>query len=202
MNSVLTRNRRTESAFTLVEVTLAIGVVALAFVAIFGLIPTGLNAFGGAMDTTIAAQIAQRLINEAEQSDFDSLTRETSPDSSNQVFLKRNPLDLFGGTVRWFDDQGNELSSAERAIYHVHTRVMPETPFPQNGTAQDNEHLATVVVQVANNPGNRELELETERPYKAHPGPVSLWTGAYASAPSNRKAVRMVTYTALVSRNK
>lgn len=44
--------RRSESAFSLVEVTLAIGIIAFAFVALFGLLPTGMATFRASVDAT------------------------------------------------------------------------------------------------------------------------------------------------------
>jgi uncharacterized protein (TIGR02598 family) len=55
-------NRRS-SAFSLVEVVLALGVVAFAIVAILGLVPTGLQTSHSSQDETRAAQIAQSVIN-------------------------------------------------------------------------------------------------------------------------------------------
>jgi len=52
----------TESAFSLVEVVLALGVVAFAIVAIFGALPAGLNAGHSSQDETRSAQIAQDVL--------------------------------------------------------------------------------------------------------------------------------------------
>jgi type II secretory pathway pseudopilin PulG len=48
-------------AFSLVEVVLALGVVAFAIVAILGVLPTGLQTSRGSQDETRAAQIAQAI---------------------------------------------------------------------------------------------------------------------------------------------
>lgn len=131
------------AAFSLIEVTLAIGIVASAFLAVFGLIPAGMNTFRAAMDASVGAQIAQRVINEAQQTDFNVLTSSTT-------------------AVRYFDDQGNEVIGPERAIYHVNTRITTGSAMPgamaPGGTASNN--LATVTIQIANNPGNQDIHLD------------------------------------------
>src|SRR5687767_4065395 len=74
-NSPRTSRRLPElrGGFSLVEVVLAIGVVSFAFVAILGLVPAGMSQFRQAIDTAVCAQIAQRVIGDAQQTDFDLL---------------------------------------------------------------------------------------------------------------------------------
>lgn len=141
------------SAFSLIEVTIAIGIVSFAFVGVLGMIPTGLNTFRRAMDTSIGSQIAQRVISDARQTDYSVLTSGTIP-------------------VRYFDDQGTEvvpnntaaLTAAERAriIYWVNTQVQSSTSIPYTaGTSFLNGNLATVTIQVVNNPGAAPIQTGT-----------------------------------------
>ena len=46
------RTQHSNAAFSLVEVTLAIGIIAFAFVALFGLLPTGMQTFRTSVDAT------------------------------------------------------------------------------------------------------------------------------------------------------
>jgi uncharacterized protein (TIGR02598 family) len=100
-------------------VALALGVVAFSFVTLLALIPSSLKTFRSAIDTTVTSQIAQRLISEIQQSDFDFLVdnRRNLAEAQNQQF-SRLP-------IRYFDDQGNELhgANASHAIYHAVIRV-------------------------------------------------------------------------------
>ncbi len=102
---------------------MALGIVGLAFVPLMGLLPVGLNNFRGSIDQTVVAQIVQRLGNEAQQSDFESVT--TYAD-------------------RYFDDQAREVDASEKAsaIYVARLLVM-----------EDETYLKRLVVQVARNPG-------------------------------------------------
>ena len=153
-----------KSAFSLIEVTLAIGIVAYAFIGVFGLVPVGLTTFRQAMDASIGSQITQRVINEAQQTDFDVLTSGST-----------------GHSVRYFDDQGNELSSPANVTYQVNTRIVPATSAPGVTNIQ-NGHLATVTVQIINNPGHRAI----------NPDATGLWTDSSFS---------IFTSSCLVSRN-
>jgi len=130
------RRRSLRGGFSLVEIVMAIGIVAFAFVTILGLIPTGLNTFRSAMDTSVSERIFRQVINEAQQTDFDTL-------------VGTPPV-----TPRYFDNQGNEVAAATTAIYQVHTRITPSTVLPAApAPSTANIYVATVTVQVAKNPG-------------------------------------------------
>lgn len=124
------------AAFSLVEVVLAIGIVAFAFVAIFSLVPVGLGTFRDAMNNSIGSQIVQRLVNEAQQTDYPTLTAVAN-----------------AKTTRYFDDQGNEQTVIADSIYTVEVTVVPKTNIPNTSTA-NSESLATVTIKLANNPGH------------------------------------------------
>lgn len=185
--------------FSLVEVVLAIGVVAFAFMAIFALLPAGLGISRQSMEASVGSQIAQRILNDAQQSDFSELIKDASGKTitgTNQTGRKAE---------RYFDDQGNELleSKKSQAIYHVNTRIMPATAMPKTGTSNlDNVQLAVVTVQVATNPGNRPLALSPDASNAQDKPLRNLWTGAYQSDPANIRAAACLTFPALVARNK
>lgn len=185
----IVRRRRVQSGFSLVEVTIAVGIVGFAFVSLLGLVPTGLNTFHQAMDRTVGSTIVQTVMGEAQQTDFDELIE----DSTGAA--------ITGGSgrkaVRYFDDQGAELvpetpgtlSAQERlkAIYWVNTRVMPVTSTPSASSPAPaeaaNASLATITIQIAKNPGNRDLAA----------GANNLW---------NDSSVSIATFAGLVARNK
>ena len=156
-------------AFSLVEVVIAVGVVSFAFVAILGLIPAGMSQFRQAMDTSACAQIAQRVIGDAQQTDFDILTQsaDSRTSAANYTFIAPT---VDGPRVRYFDEAANEivpasadgktLSATEKAliVYHVNTRITPTTILPQpSATPVASTTIATVTVQVAFNPANKVL---------------------------------------------
>lgn len=167
------------AGFSLVEVALAIGIVAFAFVALMSLLPAGLTTFRRALDTSICTQIAQRIVSEAQQADFDVLTDKANLPASTPEkdfsFRMRRP----GTTetwVRYFDEQGNEIVPAKppklsaeenlKVIYAVNVRIVPRVALPTGKegyplarAAKEAGNLALMTVQVARNPSGVELEL-------------------------------------------
>lgn len=127
----LLRNR----GFTLVEVTLAIGIISFAFVAMFGILPVGLNVSRQAMDTTIEAQIVQQLKTQALQTDFSQLG------------------ELDQAAAFYFDDQGKGVDQAA-AIYKAgYSSVALATRLPDGVSTSK---LATVTISVLNTKGSAE----------------------------------------------
>lgn len=139
------------AAFSLVEVTIATGIAAIGIITLLGLLPSGMNLFRDAMNVTVSSQIAQRVIKQAVQTDYDTLLGVTAgaPAPAGPVIKPR----------RYFTDEGFELSADEigDAVFHVHTRVLPATELPSPTGQVLNRSLATITVQVALNPGNAGL---------------------------------------------
>jgi len=125
--------------FTLIEVVLALGVVAFAFVALMGLMPVGLEMFRNSIDTSVRAQIVEHVTTDAMETDFDALIS-----SSNAV------------TTIYFDDQGDEVTQP-LSIYQVQVTVTGTTQLPApaaSGTNANNTDLAMLLIQIANNPAH------------------------------------------------
>lgn len=121
-------------AFSLVEVVLCIGIVAVAFIPIFSLLPVGLTTFRQAIDNSLGSQIVQRLVGEAQQTDYPTLIATTA-------------------YQRYFDEQGNEVTSDKDYLYTVEISVnalteIPDTSVPPTGS------LATITIKLARNPGH------------------------------------------------
>ena len=103
-NALVARDLR---GFTLIEVTLAVGISAIALVGLLAMIPQGVMTMKRATDTAIEARIHQQLVSEIAQTDWQH----------------RGKYDYRaqGGDVRFFDDQGIEIprSNRDKAIYTV-----------------------------------------------------------------------------------
>jgi len=65
------------SAFSLVEVTLALGIISVSLLSLIGLLPAGLGALRESMDQTVHAQIVQRIASGVATSEFSSITGQT-----------------------------------------------------------------------------------------------------------------------------
>jgi uncharacterized protein (TIGR02598 family) len=142
------------AGFSLVEIVLTIGIVSFAFVGVIGLLPAGMGVYRSSMNTSIGAQIAQRVLNEAQQTEFSVLTGGNPAQPCSELIA-----------LRYYDEEGNELleSEAAKSLFHVHAIVQNAPAFPdskgKNTVIMD--ELASVVVQVAINPAQRALVKET-----------------------------------------
>jgi uncharacterized protein (TIGR02598 family) len=159
------------SGFSLVEVSVAIGIVAFAFVALFALLPQGANTFRRTIEVGVCSQIAQKVIADLQQMDFDQLVS-TTDTAVGMVSSFRWPFGT-AGLTRFFDEAGNEvpvdrsvglnpktLSPQQRAkiSYWVNIRVVPRALMPAGGGGSRRcPDLAQVTVQVAFNPSGQPL---------------------------------------------
>lgn len=112
-----------QDGFTLVEVTVALGLTIFAVMAVVGLLPVGLGGLRQAADDTVKAQIIKELDARLCMADSSTLFAQ-SPSASAPV-------------ESWFDSDGQLLSgSDDSARFHVVARQ--ETPrFPGSGNAND-----------------------------------------------------------------
>ena len=117
-------------AFSLIEVTIALGILAFALVGIMGILPVGLRTMGDAIDDSTSSLITRRMVGEARQSSFDALLSMPS-------------------TTRYFDFEGQEVASASSSL-SVYKAV---TTVSSTGSSSN---LALVSITVSkNNSGNR-----------------------------------------------
>jgi uncharacterized protein (TIGR02598 family) len=129
------RCRFSQRGFSIMEVTLALGIVAIACVSIIALVPAGIQGFRSAMDQTLGSQIVKRLINEAQQTDYRELIKITAD----------QPM------TRYFDDAGTELAADKQHVYTAELTVVAPTLLPKT-TTPASPSLATVTVKLAYNP--------------------------------------------------
>ncbi len=108
--------RNAIGGFSLMEVVLALGVVAFAFVALFGMLPVGLNAFNNSIDATQETQIAENVMSQLRQAKFSTLYAQfndtqagtiTSPNNAPSFFKPYSTHFIPPAPGFYFDDQGN-----------------------------------------------------------------------------------------------
>lgn len=116
-------NPSRSGAFTLVEVTMSIGLVSFALLTMIGLMPAGLRALRDSTQQSINSQILQQI-------------------SSGLVvksFASRTDFSGFGGTNLYFDEEAQPLTSSSGARYKAAITVQnPCLP----GVATDDPDLA------------------------------------------------------------
>lgn len=191
---------RQAAAFSLIEVTLAIGIVAFAFIPILGMLPTGLGVFRNAMNVSVSAQIAQRLVSEAQQSDFDALVPYAGNSLAGVTLGGSEGKQFFALPLRYFDDQGNEVAATNpsKIVYTARVRgslpgkIDPSvhkkewfTSLPSTGRRFNPRDATILTVQVVNNPSNRDLEEFVDKqgtflidPLKARQANLALQTSS------------------------
>lgn len=110
--------------FSLVEVSAALGIVAVAMLSIVALLPHGLGTFREAMDTSVCAQIAQRVFSDMEQADFETLLQAGEAVSTDFVILPLRYFDDEGGTVEVASPSGGPtLQEAVQIRYTARIRA-------------------------------------------------------------------------------
>ena len=126
MNSPLGAHHK--SGFSLIEVTIAIGIAGFALLAVLGAISTGSNIQRQAINATVQAQIMQNVLGSLRQSDWTGLTG-------------------WNGTNLFFDERG-VAASAAAAIYTAKPTVDTLVSLPG---AAANTNMARVSVQILKN---------------------------------------------------
>jgi len=128
------------SAFSLVEVVLAMGIISFGLLAVIGLMPVGLNTMRDAMDDTAEALIANRVTGEVMLTPFSEMDT------------------VFNGRIYFFDEEGQAQSGETNFTrYRVTTRIVtPDFPGANNAPVILTDHLKVVSVEVAtqNAPGS------------------------------------------------
>lgn len=89
-----------ESAFSLVEVTIAMAIAAVAVVSMLGLLPQGMDTMREASDQAIEGRIHQQLLSEIQMTPY-------------KVGASNNPIDDFNGLEIYYDSQGEELGDSD-----------------------------------------------------------------------------------------
>lgn len=196
------RPRKTQG-FSLVEIAIAVGILAVALVALLGLLPGGMNNFRKAMDTSVTAQIAQRILHDMEQAEFaeviDLANLPTDPTSYCPPHFSFRAPTVKKPELRYFGEQGEEVipkgvtpTDLEKQVivYHVNIRIIPRAELPT--TNETASQIAQVTVQVARNPGNVDIPILTGSEKDPNVPNRNLF--------ENKKGVTIFTYFSLLGR--
>lgn len=120
---------KTGAGFSLVEVTIAIGVVSFALVALLGVIPVGLIATQDAMRQTAKSQIIKQI-------------------SSDLGMMPFAEIGSYLASGQYFDNNGSRsIGTNERIFLATMTKGMPSYPGSSNLTGLD-DRLIRVEVNI------------------------------------------------------
>lgn len=130
--------RSLRKAFTLVETTIAMGIVAFAMVPILGLVPMGLSTFRNAISCTAEAQIVQSLSNEILLTDYDVVTTKYSTENTT-----------------YYSDEGELLESNGPAAIYSAKIVLQNVAAPADSSVTaTSSKCALIEISNIGNPGH------------------------------------------------
>jgi uncharacterized protein (TIGR02598 family) len=112
--------KKRDKGFSLIEVVLALGVISFAIVAIFGLLPTGLQTSHSSQDETRAAHLAEAILSSMAsqaQTQFNSVKLQTNDASTIPVFNLSSTGTA--STSVYADNDGKLSANSAGAIYAI-----------------------------------------------------------------------------------
>ncbi|MCG8602186.1 MAG: Verru_Chthon cassette protein B [Verrucomicrobiales bacterium] len=99
MKIPFSNSARFQRGFSLVEVTLAMAIAAVALVSIIGMVPQGLQTMQEAGDQAIEARIHQQILNELQMAPYGDPTTSSTMDEYHEFEI-------------YYDDQGEEIGDS------------------------------------------------------------------------------------------
>jgi uncharacterized protein (TIGR02598 family) len=149
---------RCRAAFSLIEVVLALGVLAVSFLVIFSLIPVGQGMMASSTDATVGMQIVQRVTTLARQAKYSELV----PRDGQPCKLNRYPGTDSRGEKSdfFFNDEGVEVEDAvsvtdPRVVYSAAVVLLAQTTVPTGnptaGAQIANPNIATLNIIIKKN---------------------------------------------------
>ena len=113
------------SAFSLVEVVMALGLATFALVSMMGLLSVGFRGARDSINMAVISDIGQSISGEAQLTPWNDL-----PNG-------------FSGKTRYFDDMGKELRSSQNAVYITETSLISAPALVEAGT-----HATNLLVKI------------------------------------------------------
>lgn len=105
--------------FSLVEVTMALGVISFALVALVGMLPVGMSNFRQAIDNQTQAEIVQQVASEVQVMSFRDLSDPTAYLTKSEFFPK------------YFDERGGEVEASDpNRLYTVRSQPATNPKLP------------------------------------------------------------------------
>jgi uncharacterized protein (TIGR02598 family) len=148
--------------FSLVEVTVAMGIVATVLVSLLALLPYGMDSIREAKSTQVQARIANEIISELQVADW----------GSQPAY---NKLARWDGRILRYDSEGTLVEDkADKdkndTIYKVKIEIPMNDPVRLRGMPGDSgNYLRRVVVKIAFAPGDNPVDFDSNKaplPYR------------------------------------
>ena len=137
VNVIKMQKHVTYSAFSLVELTMALAICTLAIVALVALIPMAVHTHKISNDVSVASLIAREIVAKARQADYDTFV--SAPNIS----------------YKYFDNEGFETSRS-RQVYTAELQITRRVDVPGPNTSRTKlNDFARLRIRVAKNPLGR-----------------------------------------------
>lgn len=133
--------------FSLVEVVLALGVISFAIIAIFGVLPIGLNTGRSAQDDTRAVQLAQTIIDSMAsqaQTQFTAISLPVASPTPPPIDLSTSKSTVAAPAVKVYADNDGKLSDSPSGATYVVSIITDNAP-----TGFDTGYANEVTINVA-----------------------------------------------------
>lgn len=162
MNSLPRNARPTPRGFSLVEVTVAMGIVATVLVALLALLPYGMDSIREAKATQVQARIANEILSELQVADW----------GVGPAYKKLADWD---GAIRGYDSEGTLISdTADKNKQDIIYKVKVEIPVTEKvrlrGMGTDSgRYVRRVSVKIAFAPGDKSVDFQSDNyplPYR------------------------------------
>ena len=148
--------RSKNGAFSLIEVTLAIGIIAFAFVALFSLLPIGLQTMRQSIDTASEAWIMQSLNSMVQTTEWEKIYPVSSDGITGDTYF-------FDEEARLTDTEKNPSADAAVKVRRLYAVRLFITPLQQPGTSDSitrdgkNPVLVKVIAAMARMPDSNAV---------------------------------------------
>ena len=144
--------RHRQAGFSLVEISLAIGIIAFAFVGLIGLLPVGLTTFRDAIDTSNEARIVQSFSSKLIATEFSKIPA-LSYESSSEIYY----YDEEGMPV---DTSTNQNPSRENDRLYECKVFIEQTPDAKGAGVRSMEFSVNAIIVFANKASPAHAEFE------------------------------------------
>lgn len=128
------RRHRAHRGFSLMEVTIAVAIIAFTCIPLIAMLPTGMKTMRDGQREAVGAEIVRLLTNELSMSNWNDT----------------QDLETWEDDFRYFDNEGIPLEQKDHAVFTAKIEVGNDTTLP--GAPSKNPFLKRVTIKVTHKP--------------------------------------------------
>ena len=166
--------KKARGGFSLVEVVLALGVIAIGVVALLGLLSISAGSSRSSDQATVIASISRQVLAEMRGMPFASLPVKTTLWPVEPTTTDRLPVEPGDPTPPpptyianlYFDNEGRRATAATEAFYRCRVKMMPDPKtmtFSTTATVIARTNLYRVMLEFSRTQGSQPAVLQTVR---------------------------------------